>query len=349
MPESQIPAPVVEAPPAPPTALEQAVAPPSINLRALEKLTSGEIEAPVVAAPPTIAAPAGDRTRDVQGRFVAQASAPAVVAPVVPPVVPVEPVAVVAAAPPEPSDGVKALQKRLGQERAKRGEIERTLLARLDRLEAQFVARPAPTTVPASSPASVFPDYETWLTTHPTDSYETYFEARLDARLAPKFTEQLTAQQARLDAAAITRAQENALQQIQTLGVSRHADFEAVQDAAEMGTKWARHIGEFMWRYSQVAPEQAVDLSYQLMKDPDLVERLNSLVPARAYFELGQLVAASPGTPTASGSVGSSVPVTRAPAPTVPVGTGANLAPSVADLMKGPQINLRRLEAGLAR
>ena len=330
MPESQIPAPVVEAPPAPPTALEQAVAPPSINLRALEKLTSGEIEAPVVAAPPTIAAPAGDRTRDVQGRFVAQASAPAVVAPVVPPVVPVEPVAVVAAAPPEPSDGVKALQKRLGQERAKRGEIERTLLARLDRLEAQFVARPAPTTVPASSPASVFPDYETWLTTHPTDSYETYFEARLDA-------------------AAITRAQENALQQIQTLGVSRHADFEAVQDAAEMGTKWARHIGEFMWRYSQVAPEQAVDLSYQLMKDPDLVERLNSLVPARAYFELGQLVAASPGTPTASGSVGSSVPVTRAPAPTVPVGTGANLAPSVADLMKGPQINLRRLEAGLAR
>ena len=342
--EPQIPAPVVETPPAP-TALDQAVAPSSINLRALEKLTSGEPE-----APPTIAAPAGDRTRDEKGRFVTPAAASAVAVPVIPPVVPAEPVAVVAAAAPaEPSEGVKALQKRLGQERAKRGEIERTLLARLDRLEAQLVARPAPTTVPMPSPASVFPAYETWLETHPTDTYESYLEARVEARLAPKFTEQLTAQQARLDATATTRAQTNALHQIQTLGLSRHADFEAVQEAAfEAESHWAPHVTAFVLRDTESA-EEAADLTYQLLKDPDLVDRINALPPPRAHAALGRLLATSTTPSAAPGSVAGSVPVTRAPAPTVPVGTGANLAPSVADLMKGPQINLRRLEAGLAR
>lgn len=339
-----------------PTPLEVAVAKPAVNLRELEKLTTGEPSSVSAPEASTVVAPAPEtRPRDAQGRFLAGSAAPASAAPS-PPSVEAAPAesreSVPAAAPPEPapepSEGVKALQKRLGQERAKRGDIERTLLAKVEALERQLIALRIPAKEVIVSPT--FPDYEAWLEAHPNETYETYLEARVEARLAPKFTEQLTAQQTRLEGAGQARAQRQALQQIQTLGASRYADFEAVQDAAyEAEIQWAPHVTAFVLGMTDTA-EEAVDLTYQLLKDPDLVDRLNELPPARAHFELGRLLAALPTTSTApAGSAVPSSPVTRAPAPTVPLGGGANLAPSVEDLVKAPQVNLRRLQATLER
>ena len=240
-------------------------------------------------------------------------------------------------------------QKRLAKERWKRGEAERTLATELAALKAEIAALKGPSAPVASRVAtSTFPAYEAWLEHHPDESYEAYLEARLDARLRPQIAETFATEQRRLTTAQTTRALDGALAQIHDAGAKAHPDFDTLQEAAlEAESIWAPHVTAFVLQHTSTL-EEATDLTYRLLKDPDLVERLNGLSPARAHFELGRLLSSvSPAAPPASAVT--SPLITQAPAPTVPIGGGSALAPSLESLAKEPQINLRKLAATLGR
>mgnify|MGYP001566961116 CR=1 FL=1 len=348
------------------TPLEKAAEAPTVNLRELDRLLTAEpAAAPVGAVQPEHAAsevvptgePAPVRTRDAQGRFVTQGEAPAPVA--VPPPVVTPPPSVVAApaaqgvtpapVPSEPAPkNVADFQKRLAKERWKRGEAERTLATELAALKAEIAALKAPTQPTVQATASTFPTYEAWLERHPDESYEAYLDARLDARVLPRVTATLTAERHRAETAHMTRALDGALAQIHDAGAKAYPDFDTLQEAAlEAESIWAPHVTAFVLRHTSTL-EEATDLTYRLLKDPDLVERLNGLSPARAHFELGRLLSSvSPAAPPASAVT--SPLITQAPAPTVPIGGGSALAPSLESLAKEPQINLRKLAATLGR
>ena len=341
--------PAAPSPPAP-TALEQLVAPREISLKALRKLTTeGAPAAPAAlapAAPPALSTLPATRERDGQGRFVAAPSA-AGLPPA--PVVPVEDDT-------KPPENKEQFEKRLSKLTFKLRETERRTQTEIDRLTRELTDaradRPPRQTAPVAPKADAFPSFEDWVTDHaaadgaPANAtYEDYLDARAEHRVEQRFT----AERARSDAASADHAVHQALHHLSTQGPARHADFGALEQAAfDAGVRWNPHITDFVLRETGSA-EEAIDLTYALLKDAALVDRLNRLAPARAWFELGKLTLSSPSAAAPSGPV-ATVPVTSAPAPIQPAGMSAGASsPTLESLVKGKEISLKRFRQAQGR
>ena len=326
-----------------PTPLEQLIAPPIVSLKEFRKVREADSTPPVptpaaATSTPETPEPPATRERDEKGRFLTQPTE--------------EPTGVVAPADekaPKKSDAVKRINEltlRL-RETERRTQIEIDRLTR-DLTDARATRTPsatAPVTPSAPTPEA-FPKFEAWQQDHGEASYEDYLDARAERRVE----QTLAAERAHSERASVDRAVQVALHHISTQGPSRHADFGDLEQAAfESNLQWAPHITEFVLRQTDSA-EEAIDLTYVLLKEPALVDRLNRLPPGRAWFELGKLAVSPPSVAAPTGPVTATAPVTRAPAPIRPAGTSALAStPTVESLIKGREVSLRRFREARGR
>ena len=239
-----------------------------------------------------------------------------------------------------------------GGEADRQLKTERDRISALERDLAETRAKLPKAEPPPPRPAApvAFASFEQYVETHPSASYEEYIDARAEARAEAKaealVTQRFTADRQRLEAESADRAIGAALQQISIQGPKLHANFEAAMTAtAQAGLQMAPHVSGFVVRHTDTLDE-AVELVHRLLTDHALLQRVNQLPPARAHYELGKLISA---TPTAAPGSAVPAPVTSAPAPTRPVVGSASVSPTVASVVASGEFSLAKFRAAKAK
>ena len=237
--------------------------------------------------------------------------------------------------PEEVSDGSDP--KDVGDQRDDKGRFKPGLQTRIDELTrsrreaereaAYWKARangtdsaqtPAPQAAPIPKPP-VATDFAT---------PEEYQDALVDYKVEQKLT--LRDQRSK-QVQAVTERADSWQTRLQTAKTAI-ADYSEVMDAAD--TPIANHVAELLFEH-----DLGANLAYHFAKNPDVLEKLNSMTPAKAAFEIGKLadkldvVVA----PTDDKSVKPELkavdkPLSKAPPPAKTIGQGRSTSPSVEEM-----------------
>jgi len=127
-------------------------------------------------------------------------------------------------------------------------------------------------------------------------------------------------------------------------------DFNDVMDAAEVPV--AKHVADLIFEH-----ELGANIAYHFAKNPDLLDKLNSMSPAKAAFEIGKLgdkleAAAAPANGTDKSDVADSAkpvvkvvekPTSKAPPPASTIGQGRTMTPSLDEMSMEDYVAQRNL------
>lgn len=181
--------------------------------------------------------------------------------------------------------------------------------------QAQSPAQPAAKSQP--------PDPSTFKT------QEDYIEAMTDYKVEQK----LAAKAAEADQTKAVETRAQSWQEKLTSARSETPDFDAVLNNAEVPI--ATHVADLL-----LESDAGAKIAYKLAQDPTILNKLNSMTPAKVAIELGKMEAsfekAAP-TPTPV-----EARTSKAPPPTKPLGQGRATAPSLGDMSMEDYVRTRK-------
>lgn len=215
----------------------------------------------------------------------------------------------------------RGVQNRIDELTRSRREAER---------EAAYWKERAGGNVPTQNPAQVpagpkAPDPSSFKT------QEEYIEAvtdyKVEQKLAKKEAEQTQVKQ------VTERAQ--SWQEKLTAARADTADFDQVMNNADIAV--ANHVADLL-----LESDAGAKIAYHLAQNPDALDKINGMTPARAAIELGKLEATITKPASASSEPKPDVKTSKAPPPARPIGQGRSTTPSLADLPMEDYVKTRR-------
>ncbi len=223
----------------------------------------------------------------------------------------------------------RGVQNRIDELTRSRREAER---------EAAYWKERAGGNTPAQNPAQVpagpkAPDPSSFKT------QEEYIDAladyKVDQKLAAKEAEQTQVKQ------VTERAQ--SWQEKLTSARAETPDFDQVMNNADVNV--ANHVADLL-----LESDAGAKIAYHLAQNPDVLEKINGMTPAKVAIELGKLEVAITKPANVAPEPKPDVKISKAPPPTRPVGQGRSTTPALADLSMDDYVKQRRSQgAGWAR
>ncbi len=217
----------------------------------------------------------------------------------------------------EPGGRTKTMQDRIDEITRARREAER---------EAEYWRQRAGAGAPVKKDPDARPNRDQF------QSDEHYQEALVDWKVDQKLKVQEQKQSAQRQASEKSQSwntkQASAREEI--------PDYSEVVDASELPV--AGHVGELLMEH-----EHGAKVVYDLAKNPELLDKLNEMSPARAAFEIAKMAAkhdkpATPPVPSPKPAAVSKAP----PPPKANVGAGRSTAPSLDEMSHDEYREFRR-------